>query len=70
MLKRIAYHMVGIKTEREKKYAILAANKRAGKAINFDVMYYAKQKGYTAIEEEIGSKEGELIRYFMPMLNT
>lgn len=39
-------------------------------AIWFDVMYYAKSKKHKDIEEEIGQKEGELIRKFMPMLNT
>ena len=70
MLKRIAQHMVGIKTESEKKYSILAASKRLGHSINFDVMYYAAQKKYNDITEEIGAKEGELIRQYMPMLNT
>ena len=70
MLKRIAQHMVGIKLQTEKKYAILAENQRAGRAINFDVMYYAKQKDYYRIQEEIGAKEGELIRRFMPRLNS
>ena len=54
--------MVGIKTESERKYRILAAYKRRGHAINFDVVYYAKEKRYNAITEEIGAKEGELIR--------
>ena len=62
--------MVGINTESEKKYSILAASKRLGQSINFDVMYYAAQKKYNDITEEIGAKEGELIRQYMPMLNT
>ena len=62
--------MVGIKTESERKYRILAAYKRRGHAINFDVVYYAKEKRYNAITEEIGAKEGELIRRFLPLLNT
>lgn len=70
MLKRIAEHMVGIKLQSEKKYSILAQNQRSGKAINFDVLYYAKQSNYCALEEELGSKEGEYIRRFMPRLNT
>lgn len=70
MLKRIAEHMVGIKLQIEKKYSILAQNQSSGKAINFDVLYYAKQSNYRALEEELGSKEGEYIRRFMPRLNT
>ena len=38
--------------------------------VNFDVMYYAKSEDYDLIEEEIGKREGELIREYMPMLNT
>ena len=54
--------MVGIKLETEKKYMILAEKKRGGCSINFDVMYYAKSEDYDSIDEEIGEKEGELIR--------
>ena len=54
----------------EKKYCILAENQRRGRNVVFDVMYYAKSKKYKDIEEEIGYKEGELIRKFMPILNT
>ena len=70
MLKRIAQHIVEINREKGKKYIILAENKRLGHSINFDVMYYATNSKYDAITEEIGEKEGELIREFMPMLNT
>ena len=70
MLKLIAQHIVEINREKGKKYIILAENKRLGHSINFDVMYYATNSEYDAITEEIGEKEGELIREFMPMLNT
>ena len=70
MLKRIAQHIVEINRERGKKYIILAENKRLGHSINCDVIYYATNSEYDAITEEIGEKEGELIREFMPMLNT
>ena len=70
MLKRIAQHIVEINREKGKKYIILAENKRLGHSINFDVIYYATNSEYDAITEEIGEKEGELIREFMPMLNT
>ena len=33
-------------------------------------MYYAKEKDFYKMQEEIGAKEGELIRRFMPRLNT
>ena len=70
MLKRIAQHMVGIKLETEKKYIIIAEKQRGGCAVNFDVIYYAKKEDYDSIEDEIGNREGELIREYMPPLNT
>ena len=70
MLKRVAQHYVAIKTQAEKKYRILAEVQRKGHAINFDVLYYAKTKGYSAIMAEIGEKEGEYIRKYTPILNT
>ena len=62
--------MVGIKLETEKKYMIMAEKQRRGYPINFNVMYYAKSDDYDSIDEEIGAKEGELIREYMPPLNT
>ena len=62
MLKRIAYHYVGIKAGSEKKYRLLSEIQRNGYPIEFDVLYYAKAKGAAAIKEEIGRKEGEYIR--------
>ena len=62
MLKRVAYHYVGIKAGSEKKYRLLSEIQRNGHPIEFDVLYYAKAKGAAASKEEIGSKEGEYIR--------
>ena len=62
MLKRIAAHYVGIRTGSEKKYRLLSEIQRKGHDIDFDVLYHAQSKGYAAIREEIGSKEGEYIR--------
>ena len=70
MLKRVAQHYVGIKKQAERKYRILAEAQRKGHEINFDVLYYAKERGYTAVTHEIGAKEGEYIRQFNPLLNT
>ena len=70
MLKRVAYHYVGIKACSEKKYRLLSEIQRNGHPIEFDVLYYAKAKGAAAIKEEIGRKEGELIRQYLPVLNT
>ena len=70
MLKRVAEHFVGIKNGSETKYRILAEAQRKGHAIQFDVLYYAQKQGKWEIEEEIGAKEGELIREYLPVLNT
>lgn len=69
MLVRLAQHYVGIRTGSERKYRILAEAQRKGHSINFDVVYYAKESGYHAVKEEIGQKEGEYIRKYLPPLN-
>lgn len=37
--------------------------------MEFDVLYYAKSQKYYDIVNEIGEKEGELIREYLPLLN-
>lgn len=69
MLRRITEHYVGIKRESEKKYRIIAEAQRKGHAIAFDVLYYSKGGTEFQIHEDIGRKEGELIRQYMPLLN-
>ena len=69
MLKRVAEHYVGIRIGSEKKYRLLSEIQRNGHPIEFDVLYYAQKKRASAIREEIGSKEGEYIRQFRPVLN-
>ena len=70
MLKRKAEHFVGITTQSEHKYEILNEARRHGLSVQFHVLYYAKAKYGKALEEELGSKEGEYIRQYYPMLNT
>ena len=71
MLERIAAHYVGIKTGSERKYRIISEAAQALECpIVFDVLYYAKETDDQAILEEIGQKEGELIRHYRPLLNT
>ena len=70
MLKRVAQHYVGIQKQSELKYRILAEAHRKGHKIGFDVLYYATGRGYDAVKEEIGTKEGEYIRQYKPALNT
>jgi hypothetical protein len=38
--------------------------------VEFDVLYYAQKLKTKDLNEEIGSKEGELIREYRPILNT
>jgi hypothetical protein len=38
--------------------------------IQFDVLYYAQGTNNEDIIEEIGQKEGQLIRQYRPLLNT
>ena len=70
MLIRVAQHYVGIQCGEEKKYRILSEIQRKGHAIEFDVLYYASCAAQRKIDEEIGQKEGELIRSYLPILNT
>lgn len=70
MLRRIAQHYVGIKRQSERKYRVMAEAQRKGHAIEFDVLYYAKAPSYSAITNEIGEKEGEYIRQYLPPLNS
>ena len=70
MLERIASHYVGIRQGSELKYRIMAEAQRKGRAVVFDVLYYAKSKKNRDILNEIGEKEGEFIRKHRPILNT
>lgn len=71
MLERVAAHYVGINTGSERKYRIIwEAAHELDCAIEFDVLYYAQQTSKEDIVEEIGQKEGELIRANRPVLNT
>ena len=69
MLRRLAQHYVGIKTESSRKYRILAEAKRRRHPVSFGVLYYAVELTPSLIEEEIGEKEAEYIRAEMPPLN-
>ena len=69
MLRRLAQHWVGIKTESERKYRILAEAKRHRHAVGFSVLYYAMELPPELIEEELGEKEGVFIRELKPVLN-
>ena len=70
MLRRIAEHYVGIQKGSEKKYRLIAEAQRNGCNVDFDVLYYAKGGTESEIRNDIGRIEGELIRQYMPPLNT
>lgn len=70
MLRRIAQHYVGIQTEAEKKYRIMAEARRKGCDISFDVLYCAQSRGRINQFAEIGEKEGDYIRQYNPIMNT
>ncbi len=63
MLQRVAAHYVGINTGAERKYRIIwDAAAQLNCPIEFDVLYYAQNTSKEDIVEEIGQKEGEMIR--------
>ena len=71
MLERIAAHYVGIQKGSERKYRIIwEVSQKKHCKIQFDVLYYAQSDTDDEIIEEIGQKEGELIRQYKPLLNT
>ena len=70
MLWRIAEHYVGIKTQSEHKYRLIAEAQKAGYSVNFHVVCYAHSVRKADIIEEIGEAEGYYIRKFKPILNT
>lgn len=71
MMKRIIEHIIEIKrdTPREYKYKILKQATNHNQKIKFDVLYYSINQDHYNIENDIGKKEGEFIRKFLPPLN-
>ena len=70
-LERIAEHYVGINTGSERKYRIIKeASQKLNCPVAFDVLYYAQKTNNEDVIDEIGQKEGELIRQYRPLLNT
>ena len=69
MLQRIASHLIAIQRETNHKYSILREANENHYQIQFDVMYYTKRKREEAIKNDIGKREGYLIRKHKPALN-
>ena len=70
ILYRMAQHYVNINISKEKKYQILAEARRRGHQVRTIVLYEAKARAGKELDEELGEKEGEFIRKYMPPLNT
>lgn len=70
MLMRMAQHYAAMSKRNEKKYQILDEARKRGCRIRFNVLHYARETEKAAIAEEIGQKEGEFIRKYLPPLNT
>lgn len=68
MLQRMAQHYTRLAIPDEHKYDLLAEAARRGHTVRFTVLYYATSTA-AALEEEIGAKEGDLIRAHRPPLN-
>ena len=71
MLKRVIEHILCTEYNYpvENKYIVLKDANSNHHKIQFDVMYYATSTNPIEIEREIGEKEGELIRQYLPALN-
>ena len=71
MLKRLTEHVMEIEREipKEHKYKVLKEARENHLPIKFDVLYCADNSDHYKIIEEIGEKEGELIRENLPPLN-
>ena len=66
----MAQHYVNTNISKEKKYQILAEARRRRHQVRTIVLYEAKAQTDTELDEELGAKEGEFIRKYMPPLNT
>ena len=70
MMWRLAQHISSMKLSKAHKYQVLREAKQKGHTVTFSVVYYAKSKRKSDIDEEIGAAEGEYIRRLRPPLNT
>lgn len=70
MLVRIANHLTQIEQNTvSNKYRVLRQAQEEGHKINFDVLYYCLCPQTEGIENDLGFMEGELIRFYKPVLN-
>jgi hypothetical protein len=71
MLTRVTAHILEIEYDRPQanKYKVLHEALENGYRIQFDVLYYSPCLLEEEVLEDIGNKEGELIRQYRPVLN-
>mgnify|MGYP004489747851 len=69
ILYRMAQHYAGMQRLSNHKYRVLSEARRYGHRIRFSVLYTAAAGNPKAITAEIGQKEGEYIRRYLPPLN-
>ena len=69
ILYRMAQHYAEMQLLSNHKYRVLSEARRYGHHIRFSVLYTAAAGNPKAITEEIGQKEGEYIRRYLPLLN-
>lgn len=69
ILYRMAEHWCSMGNPKENKYKVLAEAKRRNYNVKFNVLYSAKSKNISEIQEEIGEREGYFIRLYQPPLN-
>ena len=73
LLERISEHIAEIKyvdSKSANKYKVLAQAQRMGHQITFDVLYYSPFTSGNEMLDDIGYREGEYIRKYLPFLNT
>ena len=64
----MAEHWSELKSPANNKYKVLAEAAQRGMKIRFDILYKAKG-GWADLENELGQKESEYIRKYLPPLN-
>lgn len=71
MLKRLSYHIYGIKTDKKKNlYKVLREAQSAGQTIKFDVVEkFNEWFDSNSLDWTLGTKEGQAIREYRPVLN-
>lgn len=73
LLERIAEHIAEIKyvdSKSANKYKVLAQAQRMGHKVSFDILYYSPFTIGNDMLDDIGYREGEYIRKYLPFLNT